>query len=179
SRNPVDFVNATAFPTFFSGAIQDISSLFDTNQYNGANPSASLNLGLSEYSNANFFSEDTIFDEQNFPYPKKSSTNLQSYIDGNELPETVIGEDNIPDTTFYIKKDKDGEIIKHFVTPGYFTNPILTTDPTSPVLSLSFLLDDNVYKDYASLLLPRAFGYSAGLLNYFFRGKMDMAKVMI
>lgn len=58
--NPVDFVNATAFPTFFSGTIQDISSLFDTNQYNGTNPSASNSVGLSEYTQANFFSEDTI-----------------------------------------------------------------------------------------------------------------------
>ena len=113
SRNPVDFVNATAFPTFFSNAIQDISSLFDTNQYNGTNPSASNTIGLAEYANANFLTDDTKF--TGFTYPNKSSTNLQSYIDGNELPETVIGEDNIPDTTFYIKKDKDGEIIKRFV----------------------------------------------------------------
>ena len=110
SRNPVNFVNATAFPIFFGGTIQNISSLFDTDQYNGANPSASLSLGLSEYINANFFSEDTIFDEQNFPYPKKSSTNLQSYIDGNELPEIITAEGNIPDTTFWIKKVRDGEV---------------------------------------------------------------------
>ena len=41
---------------------------------------------------------------------------------------------------------------------------------------LGLRLDDNVYKDYASLLLPRAVGYSAGLINYFFRGKINMEK---
>ncbi|MEK6678285.1 MAG: hypothetical protein AABY39_02595 [Nitrospirota bacterium] len=173
SKNPVEFVNATAFPVFFTGSISSIKSFMDTDTYTGLNPgvTTSYTIGLSEYSNANFLTDDTKF--TGFTYPNKSSTNLQSYIDGNELPEIVIGEDNIPDTTFYIKKDKDGEIIKRFVKPGYFTNYILTTDPTSPVLSLSFLLDENVYADYASLLLPRAVGYSAGLLNYFFRGNMD------
>ena len=36
------------------------------------------------------------------------------------------------------------------------------------------VLDDNVYQDYAKLLLPRAVGYSAGLLNYFFRGTLEI-----
>jgi len=31
------------------------------------------------------------------------------------------------------------------------------------------VLDNNVYAEYASLLIPRAVGYSAGLLDYFFR----------
>ena len=115
SRNPVDFVNATAFPIFFTGSISSIKSFMDTDTYTGLNPGVTVysTIGLSEYSNANFLTDDTKF--TGFTYPNKSSTNLQSYIDGNELPETVIGEDNIPDTTFYIKKDKDGEIIKRFV----------------------------------------------------------------
>lgn len=184
-QNPLLVATISAEPIDINNI--SITKFWDTNVYTGSNPSNSPALGLAEYTNANFFSESSIFaydslapnDLHYFPYPRKSSTNLQSYIDGNELPEIITAEDNIPDTTFYIKKDKDGEIIKRFVTHGYFTNPILTTDPTSPVLSLSFILDDNVYSDYAKLLLPRAVGYSAGLLNYFFRGKMDMAKVII
>ena len=35
-------------------------------------------------------------------------------------------------------------------------------------------LDGGVYSDYASLLLPRAVGYSAGLLQYFFRGNIEV-----
>jgi hypothetical protein len=34
-------------------------------------------------------------------------------------------------------------------------------------------LDDRVHEDYARLLLPRAVGYSAALLDYFFRGTLD------
>lgn len=36
-----------------------------------------------------------------------------------------------------------------------------------------FVLDSRVYEDYAALLLPRAIGYSAGLLDYFFRGRTE------
>ena len=35
-------------------------------------------------------------------------------------------------------------------------------------------MDDNVHQGYAALLLPRAIGYSAGLLNYFFRGTLEI-----
>jgi hypothetical protein len=34
------------------------------------------------------------------------------------------------------------------------------------------VLDEEVYKEYASKLIPRAVGYSAGLLQYFFRGNL-------
>lgn len=36
-------------------------------------------------------------------------------------------------------------------------------------------MDDYVYEDYAKQLLPRAVGYSAGLLNYFFRGTIEIS----
>ena len=34
-------------------------------------------------------------------------------------------------------------------------------------------LDPGVFADYAALLLPRAVGYSAALLDYFFRGRLS------
>ena len=172
--NNVDINNLPSYgATFFNGIINNTASFIDTNQYNGSNPSASAAIGLSEYAQANFFSEDTIF-SLNFPFPKESSTDLPAYKAGNKLPEVVIAEDNIPDTTFYIKKDKDGEVIERFVKPGYFTNALLDLDAPTDVLFLSFILDEKVYSDYASLLLPRAVGYSAGLLNYFFRGTLEI-----
>jgi hypothetical protein len=36
-------------------------------------------------------------------------------------------------------------------------------------------LDLECYKEYAQNLIPRAVGYSAGLLNYFFRGTLDVS----
>ncbi len=37
------------------------------------------------------------------------------------------------------------------------------------------MLDDLVFQNYAAHLLPRAIGYSAGLLDYFFRGRIEIA----
>ncbi|MGH7277385.1 MAG: hypothetical protein ACREJG_01710, partial [Candidatus Rokuibacteriota bacterium] len=37
------------------------------------------------------------------------------------------------------------------------------------------VLDDLVFQTYAGHLLPRAIGYSAGLLEYFFRGRIEIA----
>ena len=63
-RNDVN--NIASNPVFPSvsntslGGYIPITHFFDTDQYNGTNPSDSLSLGLSEYTNANFFSEDKL-----------------------------------------------------------------------------------------------------------------------
>ncbi len=51
-----------------------IANLFDTNQYNGTNPAVTLqnNVGLSEFANANFFSQHTIF--KNYLHPAEGNT---------------------------------------------------------------------------------------------------------
>ena len=41
--------------------------LSDADQYDGTHPSTSLSQGLAEYTNANFFSDDTIFNEDGDP----------------------------------------------------------------------------------------------------------------
>jgi hypothetical protein len=72
-----------SFGTSHDGLVP-ITQLIDTDQYNGSSPSTSLSQGLAEYTNANFFSDNTIFaaeryspgDEHYFPYPKRSSTDL-------------------------------------------------------------------------------------------------------
>jgi hypothetical protein len=159
-----------------------ITQLYDTDRYDGLNASAGINQGLAEYTNANFFSNDTIFAAESystdnghyFPFPRKSSTDLQYYIDQKKLPEIVVGEDSIPDTTFYIRKERDGETINHFVKPGYFTEFI------DPILDLTlyartFYRDEKCHEDYDRLLIPRAVGYSAALLDYFFRGNIEIS----
>jgi len=35
-------------------------------------------------------------------------------------------------------------------------------------------MDGYVFEDYAKKLMPRAVGYAAGLLNYFFRGELQV-----
>ena len=156
-------------PIFFYSIINNVASFIDTNQYNGTNPgiTASASLGLSEYTNANFFSEDTI-NASNFPYPKftedtqiveKDYTNTfwdatypRQYYFKNCCGETNNGQGYLLSAVDYLD---------YYRREYPFLSYLL---PKIPVL------DYNVYDDCASLLLPRAIGYSAGLLNYFFRG---------
>jgi len=71
---------------------------WDTDTYNGNNPYGSGYIGLSEYTNANFFSKDTIF--KSFIHPAKERTN---YNDFNSLAIVIITTpDNISHETLYI-----------------------------------------------------------------------------
>jgi len=143
-----------------------ISGLFDRNQYNGGSiPSDNNFIGLAEYSNANFLTEDTMWTYQ---HPSLSDTNYAS-IDWLN-PETIDSEDGKTDNRIYIKKTQ-GEQIDHFAAIDYFT---LEYYEHLDIIYSPFLLDEECWKEYASKLIPRAVGYSARLLNYFFRGEIDM-----
>jgi hypothetical protein len=148
-----------------------IANIFDSNQYNGANPdlTAGNNVGLSEYTNANFFSDDTI-NSFNFLYPR---------IEDNTpvVTKSYKGSGGFYDRQYFLK-DRKGETN---AAKGYLLSAVDYHDywrknnPGSTIdLPIIPVLDENVYRDYASLLIPRAVGYSAGLLNYFFRGQFDV-----
>ncbi len=168
----------TSYQTF--APITQFIDTIGANKYDGSNPSTSLSIGLAEYANANFFSDDTIFTEDYstdhrhyFPYPKKSSTNLQDYLAQTPLPETRMAQDGVEDLVLpHIIKNNDGENINHFVRPGYYTNHY--SGEGDVTYYRTFYIDEQCHEDYAAKLIPRAVGYSAGLLDYFFRGQIDM-----
>ena len=159
-----------------------ITQVFDTDGYTGSNPSDSLTQGLSEYTNANFFSGDTIFAAERystdnghyFPYPKRTSTDLQNYLAGTKPEETVVAEDGESDTGTWISKNADGENVKHFVRTGKLTKWYYNIFGEGKFFYDSFYRDEKCHEDYAQKLIPRAVGYSAGLLNYFFRGNIEI-----
>ena len=158
-----------------------IALLADADQYDGAHPTTSLSQGLAEYTNANFFSDDTIFtegrnpdDPHAFPFPAKSGTDIQSYMDKGMLPATIIAKDGVEDTGFWIAKTGDGEQIDRFLKPTYFSYEV-SPDTHADIYFRLFYLDDACHLDYAEKLIPRAVGYSAALLDYFFRGRLDVA----
>lgn len=170
-----------AIPTPVEFGDKSLIRLWDLDQYNGSNPSAGTDQGLAEYSNANFASLYTVFtegfaptDQYAFPYPRQSSTNLADLI---QQQFTVVhvreAEDQVADLGLYLSKTGDGQLIEHFLRAGYLTRDIM--DSTTPgLLRLTFTFDDRVHRDYAAALVPRAIGYSQALLDYFFRGKLDV-----
>lgn len=164
-------------------SLAPITQLFDSEVYNGVNPSNSLTQGLAEYTNANFFSGDTIFAAERysvdhrhyFPYPKTISTDLYLYLAGSKPMQTVTARDGSQDTGIWISKTNDGEEIQYFVRTSKLTKFIHNLFGEGELFYKTFYRDEKCHEDYASKLIPRAVGYSAGLLNYFFRGLLEIS----
>jgi hypothetical protein len=172
------FTSTPIFPqvdlTKNPGGLVPISQFYDTDQYNeNVVPTKSLTWGLSEYTNANFVSDDTIFTEKfskndghYFPYPRYTDQ-TQCY---EQFDQTYIATNK---KRTYWRKKCVGEPVDHFVTVG----PLFKYLPIWNLQRLTIKLDEATHNDYASLLIPRAVGYSEGLLNYFFRGDIRLEYV--
>ncbi|MDA8240450.1 MAG: hypothetical protein M0Z67_08790 [Nitrospiraceae bacterium] len=179
------FTNAVASPINFDPSILSLSKnalapipiarIFDTDKYDPTNldPNVTVGgaIGLSEYSNANFVSEGLLSANfQDFPFPRIQDTTI--------IGETIISPSGTYTRQYYFKnccgETNGGQ--------GYLLSTVDLLDywrQKHPILSAGLPkipgLDDNVYKDYTRLLIPRAVGYSAALLNYFFRGSMAIS----
>ena len=145
------------------------SGLFDRNQYNKGSdlPENNNIIGLAEYSNANFLTQDTMWDYQ---HPALDDTTINEIYWTN--PELVNAEDGKTDKRVYIKfKDGMGEDIEHLAAVDYFT---IEYQGHTDIVSAALSLDKKCWDDYANKLIPRAVGYSAALLDYFFRGAIEI-----
>ena len=152
--------------------LSPITQFYDTDQYKkNVVPTNSLTWGLSEYTNSNFVSSDTIFTENfsnndghYFPYPRYTDQ-IQCY---EQFDRNIASNKK---RTYWRKKENcSGEQIDHFVTMG----PLFKYLPLWDLQRLSLRLDEATHNDYAEKLVPRAVGYSAALLNYFFRGDINL-----
>ena len=148
-------------PTGDDRAPVPIARLWDTNLYAGTNPpgDSERQTGLAEFTNANFFTEDTIsknvFENPALPLPAINRL----------VPGPIEADPRTGKLARYLSKNRDGVGITHMVRVSSLFD--FTPD-------VRHLLDDRVYQDYAGYLLPRAVGYSAGILDYFFRGKIKI-----
>jgi len=158
-------------PDVFTQAVQNgmipITALWDQDFYDGTNPSEDVH-GLAEYTNAYFFSNDTIFETSDYPHPNIEDTNYLSLDWKN--PETVVREDGNVDRKVYLRNIR-AAVPHRLAVAGYFTEDC---SAGTPCWKYPFVLDGEVHRDCASKLLPRAVGYSAALLNYFFRGQLEI-----
>ena len=148
-----------------------VARLVDTDRYVGTNPAVTTEtlIGLAEYTNANFFSEDRIFTENDinpqkqFPFPRRSSV-VEQALDVQVGGATVKRR--------YLVKARDGAIGYRLATVGFLReyHRLFGLDFTRFREGPS--LDEGVYRDYAERLVPRAVTYSTALIDYFFRGRM-------
>lgn len=150
-----------------------IAKLVDADEYNGANPSDTCDpsnprasiIGLAEYTNANFFSEDTIFQSGTYPYPGKTSVDKAQFVEDN--PRSVL----LQVTREYMTKISDGDTNYKLCTVPIMDDYVYDEYGNKYAWSG---FDEDVYKQYAERLIPRAVSYSAGLLKYFFRGTLEI-----
>lgn len=151
-------------PTGDAVAKIPVARIWDTDRYDGSNPpdeASSATFGLAEFSSANFFSPDTIshtaYADPVLPLPALNLLDLASiepYLTGENRP--------------YRGKSGAGVRVERMVAEGTFFRFL-------PPFVHNVVLDDLVFQTYAAHLLPRAIGYSAGLLDYFFRGRIEIA----
>jgi len=143
--------------------------LIDADRYIGGNPAVTTDslIGLAEYTNANFFSEDRIFTENDadplrrFPYPNRSSVTEQDF-------DVRVGGETVKRR--YFVKSADGAIGYRLATVGLLRDYHQRFNLDWTRFRESPALDEAVYRDYAERLVPRAVAYSTALLDYFFRG---------
>ena len=161
------------FPSFTNTRLTDF---WDTNQYTGSNPSTGANIGLAEFSNANYFSNYTILSngptlEHNFPRPSINNAEYQICTDYQH---------NSSEKRKYVSRKSKGACPQlsterkadHFATASLINAESLITN--SNISNLRLWLDNNVHNTYGKDIIPRAVGYSAGLLDYFFRGSIEI-----
>jgi hypothetical protein len=145
-----------------------VARLWDTEQYRSTqNPTVTTNgpdapnpiIGLAEYTNANFLSKHTVFSPA-FPFPVASSLTLG--------PPEVAPNIAPVQLRRYFRKDADGQRVSSIALPSALYDSL-----ADALKDRKIGFDDKVHQAYANHLLPRAVGYSAALLDYFFRGRLE------
>jgi hypothetical protein len=159
-----------------------VARLLDTDRYladggrTGLNPDVTAEplIGLAEYTNANFLSEDTLWRDRSFRHPAPESTIEVDYditLPSGErvrrrYHQKVAGGDVEPVAAAQAQGLPGYRLATVGFLKDYYSRynvPVLRARHTGA-------LDDLVYQDYAEKLLPRALAYSVALLDEFFEG---------
>jgi hypothetical protein len=139
--------------------------------------------GLAEFTNHNFVSAGTNFDTDRYPSPVLTDTTghnedanalLQSA--GISIPSQCLPPNQPCAMTFYSTQVTDNYRPEaSAINPKAATQSIFDQDLKARNLSPVFALNRFNFDAAHKFLIPRAVAYSAGLINYFFRGKMEIS----
>jgi hypothetical protein len=124
--------------------------------------------GLADYSSRGFFTPAGNIDDSGYPLPSHDFSKYSSLAivtAGGSKEEYLVA--SVPDK--YLDQASD---------PIRMTRRSVWDDGLIAIDGIpggaTFSLDQATYDDRAALLLPRAVGYSAGLLDYFFNGRLTI-----
>jgi hypothetical protein len=132
--------------------------------------------GIANYSNRGFFSFGTNIGS-NASYPLPNANNLvDTTISGNQVigmggQQVYAGLATVTFKTGSVTDTVTGAVEPNvkLSTYGVF-DEFLIKNAQPPQYTLNYYN----YDDQARLLIPRAVGYSAGLIDYFFRGELEI-----
>jgi hypothetical protein len=148
-----------------------ITQFWDTDRYDGTTATLSVvndpNIGLAEYTNANYFSDDTIAapvgSRHHFDFPSTDINDYSAYTD--DAPAGSQGQKR-----WYLYRA--GSASAHTFAGSFLRSP---NEPQPSAITSNLVLDAKVHEDYSRDLIPRAVGYSVGLINYFFWGQIALS----
>lgn len=134
--------------------------------------------GLADYSNRGFFSEGTLFNSTALPLPPSGIASP-----GNDVVEAVV-----PTTIGDVVVREIRRVVPDSVAPGYVDAGITPFAGKAPLFSVSMwdqfgdvngdgpgrIITLHQYKIHADMLAPRAIAYGAGMIDYFFRGRLEI-----
>lgn len=175
-------VSKVSFGGYPAVSFDTFESYFTTNQRTPDN--RSIGRGMADFSNRSFVTQDTNYGDYNprtqceiYPEPRISD----AYSRPKNTTYTVIRPDgtttNVTVAEEIYSLDLYDPNVSFNVWDDFHTylssvdRETRTYDPQKRFYSLG----DESYSSRANLLIPRATGYAAGLVNRFFSGKLDAA----
>jgi len=144
--------------------------------YTGTGSANAAGKGLANYSNRGFYSFGTNIGKTTLPSPPPDGVGLATaYVTtgltnmaGEPLAGTaVFRTGTVVDTTAGAAANEPNVKL---ATVGIWDDALQQKSPAYSSHSLNYYN----YDDMAKLLIPRAVAYSAGLIDYFFRGQMEI-----
>lgn len=133
----------------------------------------SLGRGLADYSNRGFFTAGKNLGNTEYALPSGNPANYSSQPVVDPNPCLSIGRQaellkgTVPDLVGSSTTDVALTARGLWDVPGYFV----------PREEAKYSMNETVYFENADLLLTRAASYSAGIINYFFRGRIDFVEI--
>lgn len=162
---------------------------WDRNHYTGsgsqldADANGSDKLGLAEWSNGNFLGEDVSYAEyfstssfHYFPHPALADTDqpqLTAHTYTQILDNLTLANGK-QDERAYLEKTSAGLKVKHHSALHYIAVRHSPKISTQRMYAATTINDPNVLGEYHTNFIPKAIEYSAGILDYFFRGTLGV-----
>lgn len=148
-----------------AGAPLPVAALIDSEAYSVATgPNVTLGpglIGVAEFANANFFSEDTA--DGRYPFPNLAT------LQPSRHPAPKTGRVR----AYFRKGPGDGLPVDPVLAECVLYRRALSLGVARPIAV--GCQDENVWRETARHMLPRAVGYARGIVDYFFRGRLELA----